>query len=240
MTSAPPPAAEYIDDEKAVLRLRSGGSAEIDRLALRAVFRLPMRPDDRALVHPHLAGVAAIAAHWLGRESFHAGAFVAGGGVWGLLGDRGAGKSSLLASLALAGVPVLCDDVLVLDGRTALAGPRSIDLRSDVAERLGIGEPLGVIGERERWRVPLEPIAPELPLRGWVVLGWDERTIVKRAQGSERLTSLLPHRAARLYPPKPQELIVLSSLPFLQLLRRRCWDSGDDALRRLLDAVDTA
>ena len=224
----------------ALLRLRSGGSVEIDRLARRAVFRLPTRPDDRVLVHPHFAGVAAVAAHWLGRESFHAGAFVAGGGVWGLLGDRGAGKSSMLASLALAGVPVLCDDVLVLDGLTALAGPRSLDLRSDAAAHLGIGEPLGVIGQRERWRVPLQPIAPELPFRGWVVLGWDEQTVVRRARGSERLTSLLPHRAARLYPPQPQELIELSSLPFLQLLRPRRWDSADDALRLLLDAVGTA
>ncbi len=160
------------------------------------------RPDDRALVHPHLAGVAAVAAHWLGRESFHAGAFVAGGGVWGLLGERGAGKSSMLASLALAGVPVVSDDVLVLDSRTALAGPRSIDLRSDASAHLDAGEPLGVIGGRERWRLPLAPIAPELPLRGWVVLGWDERTAVRQLQGSRRLTSLLPYRAARLYPPE--------------------------------------
>jgi hypothetical protein len=240
VTAALAPAAEYVDDETAVLRLRSGGSVEIDRLSRRAVFHLPTQPDDRALIHPHLAGVAAVAAHWLGRESFHAGAFVAGGGVWGLLGDRGAGKSSLLASLALAGVPVVSDDVLVLDGRTALAGPRSIDLRSDAAAHLRAGEPLGVIGQRERWRLPLAPIAPEQPLRGWVVLGWDERTAVRHLQGSERLTSLLPHRAARLYPPQPQELIELSSLPFLQLRRRRCWDSADDALRRLLDGVEGA
>ncbi len=178
-----------------------------------------------------------MAAHWLGRESFHAGGFAAGGGVWGVLGDKGAGKSSMLASLARAGIPVVSDDVLVLDGRTALAGPRSIDLRSDAAARLGAGEPLGAIGDRERWRVPLEPISPELPLRGWVVLGWDERTIIRRPQGSERLNSLLPHRGARLYPPKPEGLIDLSSLPLIELRRARRWDSADDALDRLLDAV---
>ena len=237
VTSAPAPPADRVDPETAVLRLRSGGFVEIDRLARRAIFRLPARPDDRALVHPHLAGVAAVAAHWLGRESFHAGAFVAAGGVWGLLGEKGAGKSSLLASLALAGVPVVSDDVLVLDGRTALAGPRSVDLRADAAMRLRAGDPLGVIGERERWRLPLQPIAPELPLRGWVVLRWGDRTMVKRPQGSERLGALLPHRGARLYPPKPEELIDLSSLPFLELWRRRRWDSADDALRQLLEAV---
>ena len=237
VTSAPAPPADRVGTDTAVLRLRSGGSVEIDRLARRAIFRVPARPDDRALVHPHFAGVAAVAAHWLGRESFHAGAFVAAGGVWGLLGEKGAGKSSLLASLALAGVPVVSDDLLVLDGLTALAGPRSVDLRLDAAMRLTAGEPLGVIGERERWRLPLAPIAPELPLRGWVVLGWDERTMVTRPQGSERLSALLPHRGARLYPPKPEELIELSSLPLLELRRRRCWDSADDALRRLLEAV---
>jgi ABC-type molybdenum transport system ATPase subunit/photorepair protein PhrA len=51
-----------------------------------------------------------VLAHWLGRESFHGGGFVAGDGVWGVLGEKGDGKSTLLASLALSGVPIVADD----------------------------------------------------------------------------------------------------------------------------------
>ena len=127
-------------------------------------------------MHPHLAGAAAVLSHWCGRDSFHAGAFVVDGGVWGLLGDKGAGNSSTLVSLARAGVPIVSDDVLVLDKATAYAGPRSIDLRTDAAQTLRTGQPLGMIGDRARWRVPLGPVEPELPFRGWVTLRWGPRS----------------------------------------------------------------
>jgi hypothetical protein len=140
-----PPLAERVDERTAVLRPRSGGWVNIDRASGKATFSLPERPSDGALVHPHLASVAIVAAHWLGHETFHAGAFVAGGRVWGVLGERKAGKSSLLASLSLAGVPVVADDILVVDGTTTFAGPRSIDLRPDAAQRLGLGEEMGVM-----------------------------------------------------------------------------------------------
>lgn len=233
----PGPCRERFDQRTAVLRLRSGGWVEIDRRAGCATFSMQHRPPDAALVHPHLAGVAAVAANWLGRESFHAGAFVVGGGAWGLLGDKGAGKSSLLAVLARSGVAVLADDVLVLDERTALAGPRSLDLRSDAARRLGMGEPLGVLGDRERWRVRLPPIAAELPLCGWVLLQWGTDAAVVRPRGSDRLRALLPHRGARLEPRDAGELIALSALPFLEFRRPPAWESASDGLGLLLDAV---
>ena len=145
VTAEPPPPRESVTD-----RWLSSGHGRADRFRStrrgRATFSLPERPTDAALIHPHLASVAAIFAHWDQRETFHAGGFVVGGKVWGLLGAREAGKSSFLASLALGGVPVLCDDILVLDHLIALAGPRSIDLRADAARQLGAGEPLGLSG----------------------------------------------------------------------------------------------
>src|ERR1019366_7601680 len=191
----------------------------IERGAGCATFMLGQRPSDGALVHPHLASVAVVAAHWLGRETFHAGAFLAGGGVWGVLGDKEAGKSSLLASLALAGVPVVSDDILVLDQMTALAGPRSIDLRAGAARHLAVGEAVGVMGTRERWRLVLGPIAAEAPMRGWVLLRWDTDTGVRALSGSERLIKLAAHRGGRLYPPEPGLLVALSALPVLELRR---------------------
>jgi hypothetical protein len=237
VTSAPEPPADRVDEVTAVLRLRSGGSVSIDRRAARAIFSFAARPTDGALVHPHLAAVASVSSYWLGRETFHAGGFCAGGGVWGLLGDKEAGKSSLLASLARAGVTVVSDDLLVLDGRTALAGPRSIDLRGDAASTFATAEPLGVIGGRERWRLLLGPVVAELPMRGWVTLRWGEEIAVRALRGSGRLRTLGAHRGARLRPADPGELIELSALPFLELARPRSWSSAAEAVGRLLEAV---
>jgi hypothetical protein len=231
------PTSDRVDEQTAVLRLRSGGWVSIDRRACTATFCVRALPDDGALVHPHLAGVAVVLAHWLGRDTFHAGGFIADGGVWGVLGAKEAGKSSLLAALSLSGVPVLSDDVLVLDGPSALAGPRSIDLRAPSADHLQAGEPLGRIGGRERWRLTLAAVPPELPLRGWVALGWSERIAVRRLRGSERLVRLGQHRGGRLYPPDPAGLIELSALPFLELHRPRSWQASREALDRLLDAI---
>jgi hypothetical protein len=237
VTAEPPPPRERVTDQVAVLRPRSGGWVSIDRTVGKATFSLPERPTDAALIHPHLASVAAIFAHWQRRETFHAGAFVVDGKVWGLLGEREAGKSSFLASLALGGVPVLCDDILVLDDLTAFAGPRSIDLRADAARHLAAGEPLGVVGTRERWRLMLESVPAELPLGGWISLRWDDRIQASPVRGSDRLRELGAHRGLSLYPPKPETLIELSALPFMTLRRPRRWGSGDDAVKCLLDAL---
>lgn len=237
VTSKPRPLGERVDDDTAVLLPRSGGWVSLDRATGRATLSLPAPPAPGALVHPHLASVAVVSAHWLGRETFHAGAFVAGGKVWGLLGQKEAGKSSFLAHLAIAGIPILCDDVLVLDELTALAGPRSIDLRPDAAMRINRGEAMGVIGTRERWRLQLTPIAAELPLGGWVTLGWGPEASLRRLRGSNRLVALGGHRATSLYPPRPETLIELSSLPMIELERPRNWGLAEDVARRLLDAV---
>lgn len=237
LTTDPQPPAEYINGETACLGVRAGGSVVLDRGSGRATFTLAERPTASALVHPHLAAVAAVWAHWSGREGFHAGAFLAAGGVWGLLGDKGAGKSSTLAALARMEVPVLCDDVLVLEGSTALAGPRSIDLRADAAHSLGVGEPLGIVGDRERWRIPLAPIAPELPFRGWVTLRWAEEPRIRPLRGAERMRELLAHRALRVPPRTPAALFDLGDRPFFEFSRPRRWGSIDDALKLLLASL---
>ena len=237
LMSAPTAAFEYVDEHQARLNVRSGGAVLMDRLAARATFTLPATPSGSALLHPHLAAVGAVWAYWLGHEAFHAGAFVADGGVWGVLGDKGAGKSSMLVALARAGVEIVCDDVLVLDGSRALAGPRSIDLRSDASRRLGIGECLGVVGDRERWRVSLPPIEPTLPFRGWIALSWSERAAIGSLHGADRLRALLQHRALRVLPRGPSALLNLAGFPFLEFCRPRRWTEIDDASSSLLDAL---
>src|SRR5581483_4714078 len=122
-------------------RLQLGPSVVIDlvREPASATFRTRDALDGRALLHPYLGAAASVAAAWHGRESLHAGAFVHRGRAWGVLGERTAGKSSLLAVLHELGRPIVADDILVLDGLAALAAPRSVDLRREAAEARGSG-----------------------------------------------------------------------------------------------------
>ena len=73
---------QWVRDDEARVRLAAGGQVDIDRLRGAATFTMPARPTAAELVHPYLAPVAAVAARWLGHESFHAGAVEAGGGAW--------------------------------------------------------------------------------------------------------------------------------------------------------------
>ncbi|HEX2044597.1 MAG TPA: hypothetical protein VHF23_03090, partial [Gaiellaceae bacterium] len=189
------PAADVITERRAELGLAAGGRIHVEREPLRAVFETPAPLADGELVHPYLGSAAVVAAFWFGWESFHAGAVVVEGGAWAVLGEREAGKSSLLAWLALTGVDVAADDVLVVDGATVFAGPRAVDLRREPAARFGAGEYLGRVGARERWRLQLGPVAPELRLRGWIFLVWGERVEARRLAGGSRVLELARQRA---------------------------------------------
>jgi hypothetical protein len=230
------PQEDSVGPRRAELTLH-GGWVTIERDPARVTFRLPAPPPARDLVHPYLAPAAAVAARWAGRESFHAGAVVAGGAAWAVLGDKESGKSTTLAHLALGGHPVVSDDLLVVDGDHVLAGPRCIDLRKGSADHLGAGEPLGVVGVRERWRLRLGPAPARVPLRGWVTLAWDEEVAVDALRGPERMLALLPFRSVQLEPGAPQALVDFGALPVLRLRRPRRWDALDKARSRLLAAI---
>ena len=231
------PETEEVTPDRARLWLASGGSAELDRAVSRALLNVPRGTSDGAIVHPYLAPVALVMARWLGREGMHGGGVVGRDGVWAVLGHKTGGKSTTLAALALSGLDVVSDDVLVIDGGTVLAGPRSVDLREEAAGRFGVGEPLGQVGERERWRLPLNPVPAEAPLAGWITLEWGHGVAIEHLRGSERLAALLPHRGVRLAPTSPGALLQLSTLPHVRLTRPREWDSLSDATARLVDVI---
>jgi hypothetical protein len=228
---------EWMTSDAAVVLLRTGGEIRIDRTRSEALFVLPRPLGTHELVHPLLAPVGAVMAYWLERESFHASAVVAGGRAWGILGERGAGKSTTAAQLALAGVPVLCDDLLVLDGGDAFAGPRSIDLREGAAAHLGAGEALGLDGARDRWRLTLDGVPASVPLGGWVILSWGDDVACAPAPTRVRLAALHGNRGTLLPPRNPAALLDLASLPCFELTRPRDWRSLPRALDRLLEAV---
>lgn len=213
-----------IGHDQARLWLAPHGSLVIDRASRTSVFTMRSAPSDAELAHPYLAATAAIAARWDGWQSFHAGAFVVAGRAWGVIGDRGLGKSSLLAALGGLGVPVLSDDVLVLRDGRAMAGPRCVDLREHAARELGIGRSIGVVGTRERWRIMLAPVDAEVPLAGWVTLDWGPEAVIERIAPADRFPLLLDNLTVVLEPPDPPAILALASLPMLTLRRPRRLD----------------
>ena len=230
-----PVADERVTATDALLRLKTGGRLELDRARRTAHYSVPRPLGDDELVHPYLAPAAAMFAHWQGRLAVHAGGFVADGGVWAIAGTREAGKSTTLARLAARGHEVFADDVLILDGAHAFAGPRAVDLRPDTAQRLGVGRALGVVGSRPRWRVALPPCRAELPFRGWMMIGWSERAEARRLRASECLGRLTETLTVRLDPTDPRGLLDLAALPAWSVGRERDWDRMDDHVDRMLE-----
>jgi hypothetical protein len=230
--------AEYLDDDRARLRLRTGGWIDLDREEGRAVFTVPSPLSPEELIHPFLAPVAAVSAHWHGRESLHGGGLAHDGSVWGVIGGRLGGKSSLLAALALRGVDIVCDDVLVLEGIQAFAGPRTVDLRRDAAAALQAGENIGLAGARERWRLKLGPLDRRLSIAGWIFAAWADKVEMRRLPVADVLTRLLANRAINVPPEDPEALLQLGALPAWELRRPRSWAAMPDALDRLLGVLD--
>jgi hypothetical protein len=227
---------DWLSERAAVLKLQKGEIA-LDRGRSTATFVLPHRVGTAELVHPLLAPAAAVMAYWLERESFHASGVVAGGRVWGLIGERGSGKSTTVARLALDGVGIACDDLLVVEGSSALAGPRSVDLRRDAAEQLGVGEHLGMVGARERWRLRVGEVPSSLPLAGWIFLAWGERVEAVAVAPGERVARLHVNRGVNLPPRAPAAILDLAALPAWELRRPRSWAALPSAVNCLLGAI---
>ncbi len=222
-----------VDDEWVVFALDHGRGIVVDRGRARATIfghRLPTAAD---VVHPLLTAAAAAAGRWSGYELLHAAAFVVNGHAWGLLGDKKSGKSTVAAWLAQRGYPVICDDMLAITGRTAFAGPRCVDLRPEPARRLGIGRPVATDGPRERWRVTLPSIDPELLLGGWVFLSWGEPVEAVPVKPRHLLGRLAASRTWPGQPVDPVGLLDLATLPAWDLRRPPTWESFDRAAETL-------
>ncbi len=233
--------AEFVDDSRARLICKPSGWVDVDRASSTSMLHLPTKPAAYEIAQPRLGMSAVIAAYWRGNYSFHAGVFLAAGAAWGVLGDRGVGKSSLMATLALMGVPVLADDALILDGRQqVLAGPRCIDLRKQAATALGVGESIGVVGTRERFRMRLAPVPCEVPLGGFVCLEWGRMALIS-VPPDERVGALVRSFALRL-PERSEQahaaLMELLVLPMVRFRRPRALVRIEESAQRLLREIE--
>lgn len=234
LRSAPEPRS--LDQGSGVRLLADGRVLALDRARATAVFYGPgLTPD--LLAHPYLAPVATAFGRWAGREAFHAGAFLAAGRAWAVLGPRTAGKSTLLAALAGRGVPVLSDDVLVTDGSVVFSGPRCVDLR-EVPPVPGLELSPARLGTRHRLHLPARP--EQVPFGGWVFLAWDDELGVDRVPAPRLLADLAARRAWRHLDSSAELLLDLAAAPAWTLRRPQRWDGLGASLDLMLDTVGTA
>ena len=235
--SAREDALTEVGNERATLNL-DGELVILRRRERSAVFATIERSDPGRLIHPLLTATGTVFAWWHGHEALHGGAFVGERGAWGLLGDRGAGKSSLLAALAGAGHAVLTDDLLVVADGVALAGPRCVDLRSDMIGPAGVaGRTMPVRGD-ERERLVLGPVSAEVPLQGWILLCWGPGTGVRSLDAGERLTRLSAQRNVQGL--RAGQFLDLVRLPAWELTRARDRASLEVAVEMALDVSTRA
>jgi hypothetical protein len=214
----------------------------VDRAARAAEILHVGALDEDDAAHPLTGPIGAAFAHWDGGHALHAGAFAAGDGAWGVVGGMEAGKSTLMGALALAGVAVLSDDMLVARRAggevVAAAGPRCVDLRPPSAEHLAAEG--GTVAARggTRDRLPLGPAPAEAPLRGWFALEWGEAAGVTPMDAAERYAALSAGRKWHLAPRDPRLLLDLAALPAWRVVRPRTWAAMEPAVASVLAVAE--
>lgn len=127
------------------------------------------------------------------------------GAVYAFTGASGAGKSTLAAALAAQGLPLFCDDTMVLDlsdpdSIVCLPGHKRLKLTPEALELTGaageeqVAQTIGKFYSRPAALYQGEP----LPLRQLVFLEEGEEAAITGIAGAERLTRLADdHYTAR-------------------------------------------
>jgi hypothetical protein len=176
-----------------------------------------------------------------GREALHAGAVAvpAAGGAVAIAAAAGGGKSTLLAELVRRGLPLVTDDVAVLEGKLVHPGPPLMTVPAAAAGP-ALGEPLADLDGGERWlAVPV--VERPLPLAALVLL--DRRT-APGAPGPPRMEPVTDPFAPLLsallrYPATPERERARFELAS-RLADRPIWRLRADAAvppERLADAL---
>lgn len=227
---APPPDAEgRINDDRAVIPLIENGLLEISRAPAIASFVTSRQLSPEELLHPWLVPAAATVNAWHGRRVLHGGLVGDGKCALGLIGDKEAGKSTLLAWLAFeAGLAVMCDDLVVLDDDTVFCGPRCIDLRPSSVPYLPDVVGATLVRDDTRLRLPLPEMPATAQLSGFVVLEWSERTErteLCAVSAADRLPNILPHAFTEGIPAGVAGVLGFAQYRMWRLRRPRSWSS---------------
>lgn len=231
--------AYAVSEDRYLMANRRAGLLMVTREPATVVCALAQAITPEAFVHPILTLPLSFLAHWRGNATLHGGAFLHAGRAWVVTGEREAGKSTLLAQLAQRGVPIVADDLVVVDGHDVLAGPCCVDLRADTAARIPDARSIGVVGGRMRFRLRTPPSPVRVPLGGMCLLEWgDGAPALEPLPVEQRLRVLhWQHYAAEIGPPAPAQNLALLERPIWRFRRRRDWARADAALDHLLDAL---
>jgi hypothetical protein len=231
------------EDGRAAMGTRGATAFHVLREPRSIVFDIPVEPPPDALIHPLATVPLAILARWRGDVTLHGGAFAARNAAWALIGDRHAGKSTSLGMLAPLGHPVVTDDLIVVRDGQVWSGPHCVDLREDAAERLGPTRDLGLPGARRRLRLSCEPVPERLPLGGFFLLDWHDRShvAVERLPLSERIRVLYRlEYAALVGPADPKDILELATLPAWRIVRPKEWSAAEEMSREILEIVEAS
>ena len=192
-----------------------------------------------AFVHPLATVPLSFLAHWHGYATLHAGAFLYQGRAWVVVGEREAGKSTLLALLGQRGHPVVADDLVVIDGDEVLSGPSCVDLREDAAGHIVGARAIGEVGDRMRHRLATPPAPARVPLGGFWLLDWGNEVTYEPLSLDVSVRMLHEqHYVGQLGPPAPESMFALLEKPLLRFRRPREWDAASAAIDQLLEAID--
>jgi hypothetical protein len=135
---------------------RSAHHLSADLAQLRCAFGTAEPSEWRVVLDSVLFSVALLR----GREALHAGAVATDKGAIAIAAASGGGKSSLLAALLQAGLPLLSDDVVVLEprpGRPLLAHPGAPVMTVPTSTAPLPGEWIATVGEESWVGVPTYP-----------------------------------------------------------------------------------
>jgi hypothetical protein len=176
------------------------GSLEL----IRSKARVRLGPGDEGRQHWGLVNLLAIAFGWLlpahGGATLHAAGVVLDGRAFLLLGGEGAGKTTWTALAQEGGAQVLSDDIVVVDGSTAVVAARSAPFRADEFPPVGPGRwPIAAFLVPRHGAAPsLEPLG-RLPLAARLTsclfsVSTSPAAESRRATIVERLSSGVPAR----------------------------------------------
>ena len=227
-----PDVQEFSSVDRAVLPLLEDALLELTRTsaAATATYTIPYVVSDEELIHPWLAAAAGILCRWNGMQVMHGGVVELGGRALLVLGDREAGKSTLLAHVARSDrMHVMADDLAVFAAGVVYAGPRCVDLRPPTAIAFGLDRPELLARDETRYRFPLAAGLASARLVGAIVLEWGRSCTIERVPVSQRLPCLLPHTGVDDPKVDAGRLLDLASTPVWVLHRPRTWDGLDDA-----------
>jgi hypothetical protein len=137
--------------------------------------------------------VYAAVASMNGLLPIHASAVAVDGAIFAFTGAAGAGKSTLVAALGRYGLPMFCDDTLVLDLSdpekvTCLPGHKRLKLRDDAFELTGAAreEQVSKAYEKHYAAPPAGIVDIALPIGGLIFLEEGDEPRIERISGSER------------------------------------------------------